>query len=459
MFVKNYEELLASARNDKDKQAREIILQALEAALIAVDPRHTVKRNVMISDNKLVIAGKEFDLDKIRNIYVIGGGKASGAMAEAMEEVLGDRISGGVVNVLKGTEKNFRVQRIKLVGASHPIPDENGMHGVEEMLEIAKRADEDDLVIVLISGGGSALMPKPAEPITLEEMKITTDLLLKCGATINEINAVRKHISAFKGGQLARACYPATTVALVISDVVGDPLDTIASGPTAPDTTTFEDAYRVLKFYGILDKVPENVRKRIEKGLKGEIPETPKPGDKIFEKVHNIIIANNRIACEAAEAKAREMGVNTLILSTHIEGEARHVGTVLAGIAREIHKYDKPLKRPALIIMGGETTVTVTGTGKGGRNQELSLSASLRIRGLEGTAIASVGTDGIDGITDAAGGLVDSTTVDRGKGKGLDVLEYLANNDSYTFLKAVGDVIFTGPTGSNVNDIMFVAVV
>jgi len=459
VFIKNYEELLRVAENEEDRRAREVILQAIEAALTAVDPKYAVRKNVAIKDNKLVIAGLEFDLTKIRNIYVIGGGKASGAMAEAIEELLGDRISEGVVNVLRGTEKRFKVNRIKLIGASHPIPDEKGLEGVKKMLEIAEKAGEDDLIIVLISGGGSALMPRPADPVTLDEMKKTTDLLLKCGATINEINAVRKHISAFKGGQLARACYPATTVALIISDVVGDPLDTIASGPTAPDTTTFEDAYRVLKFYNIWDKVPESVRNRIEKGLRGEVPETPKPGDKIFERVHNVIIANNRIACEAAEAKAKEMGFNTLILSTHIEGEARHVGTVLAGIAREIYKYNKPLEKPALIIMGGETTVTVTGSGKGGRNQELALSASIRISGLKGVAIASIGTDGIDGITDAAGGLVDSTTVKRGREKGFDVLEYLANNDSYTYLKAVGDVVFTGPTGSNVNDIMFIAVV
>ena len=457
-FIKNYDEIIKVSRNEQDKKAREIALNCIEAALSAVDPRNAVYRTVKVEGKTLIIKNLKFDLDSIGNIYVIGGGKASGAMAEAIENILGDLIKEGVVNVLKGTEKRFRVKRIKLVGASHPIPSEIGVSGVKEMLKIAEKAGENDLVIVLISGGGSALMPMPAPPITLEEKKKVTQLLLKSGATINEINAVRKHISGFKGGQLARAIYPATTVALIISDVVGDPLDTIASGPTAPDTTTFRDAHRVLTFYNIINDVPKSVRERIEKGLRGEIPETPKPGDKIFERVHNIIIANNKTACRAAEEKAREYGANTMILSTFIEGEARHVGTVLAGIAREIHKFNEPIRRPAVIIMGGETTVTVTGSGKGGRNQELVLSSAIRIRGLKGTAIVSIGTDGIDGVTDAAGGIVDSTTIYRGIEKGLDVLDFLANNDSYSYLKETGDLVITGPTGSNVNDIMLIVI-
>ena len=458
-FIKNFDELIDVARNEKDKKARELALNCVEAALSAVDPRNAVYRTVKVHGETLVINDLKFDLKDIGNIYVIGGGKASGAMAEAIEKVLGDLIKKGVVNVLKGTEKSFKVRKIKLVGATHPIPSEIGVSGVREMLKIAEKAGENDLVIVLISGGGSALMPMPAPPVTLEEKKKVTQLLLKCGATINEINAVRKHISGFKGGQLARAIYPATTVALIISDVVGDPLDTIASGPTAPDTTTFHDAYKVLTFYNIIKDVPKSVRERIERGLKGEIPETPKPGDKIFKKVHNIIIANNKTACRAAEEKAKEYGANTMILSTFIEGEARHVGTVLAGIVREIHKFNEPIKKPVVIILGGETTVTVTGKGKGGRNQELVLSSAIRIRGLEGTAILSIGTDGIDGITDAAGGIVDSTTMDRGIENGLDILDYLSNNDSYSYLKKTGDLVITGPTGSNVNDIMLIVLV
>lgn len=458
-FIKNFNDLINIARNERDRKAREIALNCVEAALSAVDPRNAVDRTVKVRGETLEINKLRFNLRDIENIYVIGGGKASGAMAEAIENILGDLIKEGVVNVLKGTEKNFRVKKIKLVGATHPIPSETGVSGVKEMLSIAEKASENDLVIVLISGGGSALMPMPAPPITLEEKKKVTQLLLKCGATINEINAVRKHISGFKGGQLARAIYPAITVALIISDVVGDPLDTIASGPTAPDTTTFDDAYKVLTFYNIIKEVPKSIVERIEKGLRGEIPETPKPGDKIFEKVHNIIIANNKTACRAAEEKAKEYGANAMILSTFIEGEARHVGTVLAGIAREIHKFNEPIKKPVVIILGGETTVTVTGKGKGGRNQELVLSSAIRIRGLEGTAILSIGTDGIDGITDAAGGIVDSTTMDRGIENGLDILDYLSNNDSYSYLKKTGDLIITGPTGSNVNDIMLIVLI
>jgi len=459
MFIKNYYDLLDTAENTEDRQARKIILDCINVALESVDPKVIIKQNVRIRDQTLMIRNLKFDLRKIKNIYVIGGGKACGAMAEALEEILGDRISYGLVNVLKGTEKQFKTTKIKLIGASHPIPDKVGMQGAQQMLNIAQEAKKDDLVIVLISGGGSALMPLPVPPITLEEKRKTTMLLLKSGATINEINAVRKHISLIKGGQLAKACYPATVISLIMSDVVGDPINTIASGPTAPDNTTFKDAYRVLQRYNLLDKIPKNVCKYIEKGLEGIVPETPKSGDRIFSTVHNLVIANNRLACQAALNEAKNLGINAMILSTHIEGEARHVGTVLAGIAREIYRYNHPLRKPALIIAGGETTVTVTGSGKGGRNQEVALSAALKIDKLQGIAIASIGTDGIDGVTDAAGGLVDSTTIKRGKEKGLEALVYLSNNDSYTYLKSVGDIIFTGPTGSNVNDIMLIAVI
>jgi len=458
MIIRNYNELIENGVLLKDKYARRIVLECILSALDAVNPKKAILNSVRVENDNLIIGEHKFNLSEYKNVYVLGGGKASGLMAEALEVILYDKISKGIVNVLKGTEKEIKTRKIKLNGATHPIPGEEGMYGVKTMLEIAEKADEDDLIIVLISGGGSALMPYPAEPVTLEEKKKVTELLLKCGATINEINAVRKHISAFKGGQLAKAAYPATVVSLIISDVVGDPLDVIASGPTVPDTSTFQDAYKVLKKYDILDKVPKSVRERIELGISGKIEETPKPGDKVFEKVYNVIVASNRMACLAAVKKAKELGANSILLSTYIEGEARHVGTVLAGIAKEIHEYGNLIKKPAIIVCGGETTVTVTGSGKGGRNQELVLGAASKISGLDGIVIASIGTDGIDGICDAAGAIVDGKTLERSQKLGLDAMEYLLDNNSYEFFTKLGDAIFTGPTGTNVNDLMIIAV-
>jgi len=427
-LIKNYDKLIENGLTQKDRNARRIALDCILSALNTVNPKQAVLNNVKRRGNLLVIGRYKFALTGYRNIYVLGGGKASGLMAEAIEEILGDKITSGVINVLKGTEKMVKTKKIKINGATHPIPGEEGVNSTKAMLEIARKAGKDDLIIVLISGGGSALMPCPADPVTLEDKKIVTNLLLKCGATINEINVVRKHLSEFKGGQLAKTAYPATLVNLIISDVVGDPLDIIASGPTVPDSSTFQDAYNVLKKYNLLNKIPENIKKRIQLGLSGKIEETPKPGDKIFRNVHNILIASNRTACIAAVKKARELGINSMLLSTYIEGEAR------------------------------ETTVTVVGNGKGGRNQELALGSALKISGLNGIVIASVGTDGKDGTSDAAGAIVDGQTLKRAQKLGLDTTKYLANNNSYMFFKKLGDAIFTGTTGTNVNDLITIVV-
>jgi len=457
-LIKNYDKLIENGLTQKDRDARRIALDCILSALNAVNPKQAVFNTVKRRENLLVIGRYKFDLTEYRNIYVLGGGKASGLMAEAIEEILGDKITSGIINVLKGTEKMVKTKKIKINGATHPIPGEEGVNSTKAMLEIARKAGKDDLIIALISGGGSALMPCPADPVTLEDKKTVTNLLLKCGATINEINVVRKHLSEFKGGQLAKTAYPATLVNLIISDVVGDPLDIIASGPTVPDSSTFQDAYNVLKKYDLLNKIPENIKKRIQLGLSGKIDETPKPGDKIFRNVHNILIASNRTACVAAVKKARELGINSMLLSTYIEGEARHVGAVLAGLAKEIHNYDTPIKKPAVIVCGGETTVTVVGNGKGGRNQELALGSALKISGLNGIVIASVGTDGKDGTSDAAGAIVDGQTLKRAQKLGLDATKYLANNNSYMFFKKLGDAIFTGTTGTNVNDLIIIVV-
>jgi len=458
-MIINEEELLGNAVLNEDREARRAILTILKAALYSVDPRVAITNHVRRTNSLLRIGNMTFDLDGFERIFVVGGGKAGGAMAKALEEIVGDKLTEGFVNVLRGTKSSFKTRKILLNEAGHPIPDEDGVEGARRIIQLAHKAGERDLVICLISGGGSALMPLPAAGITLQDKQELTDALLKCGATIDEINAVRKHVSGLKGGQLAEAAYPAALVSLILSDVVGDPLGTIASGPAAPDTTTFNDAISILKKYDLWKNVaPKVVKKRLEAGLRGEIPETPKPGDEVFEKTHNVIVGNNRTAALAACQEAKELGFNSLLLSSMVEGEARHVGTAYAGIMKEILDSNNPIPKPAVVIAGGETTVTVTGRGKGGRNQELVLSASLKMEGLRGVAIASIGTDGVDGPTDAAGAVADGQTLARAHDKKLDPKEFLTNNDSYHFFLKRGDLIFTGPTGTNVNDLTVLVV-
>jgi len=455
--IKNADELLKNAGSNLDKEARKLALEALNAALEAVDPKVIIKSKVTLKGSSLKISDLTFNLKDFKGIYVVGGGKASGAMAEALVELLGDRIKEGVINV-PYSSLSYRTGKVKLQQASHPIPDERGVKGARRMLEMVGKAKKRDLVFCLISGGGSSLMPQPREGISLEDKRKVTDALLKCGATITEINTVRKHISALKGGWLAKEAYPATVVNLILSDVVGDPLDFIASGPTVPDTTTFHDAVDILKHYGLWSTVPSSVRKVLSDGENGRIPETPKPGDKVFSKVHNIVVGNNFTATRAAYDTFREAKVNALLLTSTLEGQARDVGTVLASMAREILASGNPVSKPAALVAGGETTVTVMGKGKGGRNQEIALGAALKIGNVDGVVIASVSTDGVDGPTDAAGVVVDGRTLQRAHDLGLTPREFLANNDSYRFFSKLGDLVFTGPTGTNVCDVAVVVV-
>ena len=453
-MVKNEEKLLKNAQTPKLRRGRKILFEVMNNAIKSADPRLAIRNKMKINENLLKIGPLNFDLSKIRNIVVVGGGKASGAMAEALDEVMGDRIGEGVVNVPKGTACMYRVRGIKLIEAGHPIPTEEGKKGAEKMMALVKNLGPQDLVICLISGGGSALISLPAEDTTLDELRETTNLLLKSGATIQEINAVRKHLSAIKGGQLAKAAYPAKVISLLISDVVGDKLDTIASGPTSPDPTTFSDALKVLEKYGLSEQVPFAVLNRLKKGAKSEIPETPKPGEECFRRTHNIIVASNANAIEAAADVGRSYGLNVHTLTTAMQGEAREVGKYLASVAKAVCETGKPIQKPSLLLSGGETTVTVTGEGIGGRNQELVLSASLHVSNLEDVTIASFSTDGIDGPTDAAGAVADSFTSKRARHRGLDPSCYLERNDSYHFFKELGDLLITGATGTNVMDIV-----
>ena len=454
--IRNSEQLVGNGGTKSDRKARKLALKSLETALSAVDPNEIMKSRLLMSDSNLSVNGCSFDLKRFKNVYVVGGGKASGSMAEALEQVLNKYITRGLVNVPYGTKNKTSI--IKLHGASHPVPDKAGVEGTQHMLEIVGQAEEDDLVICLVSGGGSSLMPLPRGRISLADKRKITGALLKSGATINEINTVRKHISDFKGGWLAQKAYPATILNLVLSDVVGDPMDSIASGPTVPDSTTFGDAMAVLKRYNLWTGAPEAIRRVLLDGEKGRIPETPKANDKVFRKVFNVVVGNNRLSSLAACEYLRSEGLNTLLLTATLEGEARHVGTMLASIAREISFSGNPVSKPAGIVAGGETTVKVTGKGRGGRNQEVALAAGLKLDGLDGVVVVSLTTDGVDGPTDAAGAIVDGKTSARAGAMNLTPERYLVENDSYHFFSRLEDLIFTGPTGTNVNDISVIVV-
>jgi hydroxypyruvate reductase len=404
------------------------------------------------TDGEWLIAGKKrYRLRSYENIWVIGAGKASAAMAQAVERVLGSRVGGGVVSVKYGHVAKLR--RVDLVECGHPVPDLAGVEGAARIADVARQAGANDLVICVISGGASALMPAPAPPITLEEKQATTRMLLNCGANIAELNAIRKHISLLKGGQLARLASPASVVSLMLSDVIGDDLDVIGSGPTAPDSSTFQQARAILVKYGLETKVPRPVAERIDAGIRGEIPETPKPGDAAFAHTQNLVVGSCQLAVDAAAAKARSLGYRTLLLSTFVEGETREVARVHGAIGKELRAFGRPVKLPACIISGGETTVTIRGDGKGGRNQEFVLAAARDLAGLRGVVILSGGTDGTDGPTDAAGAIADGSTVSRGEAIGLNAGEYLARNDSYNYFDKLGDLLKTGPTNTNVMDV------
>jgi glycerate 2-kinase len=387
-------------------------------------------------------------------VLVIGGGKASAGMALEAEQILNDWVTGGSVNIPAYTRPWPKSSRIEFNPATHPVPSQQGVHGVRNMFRLVGQPSKDDLVICLISGGGSALMPLPSKGLSLSDKQKTTQLLLTSGARIDEINAVRKHLSDFKGARLAEKLCPATVVSLIISDVVGDRLDSIASGPTVPDDTTYSDAYNILNKRGLWQRIPRSVRNHVEQGKNSRLPETPKEGSKIFKRVHNFLIGTNKELCIAAARALERRGYRTLILSTKIQGEAREVGNVVSSIASSIQENHLPINPPAAIVAGGETTVTVHGKGRGGRNQELVLSAAVSLRGTPRTLVSSIGTDGMDGPTTAAGAVADGSTVERGLRKGLDADTYLRENNSHVFFRKINDLIITGPTGTNVNDIL-----
>lgn len=438
------------------EEMRSDAVKIFHQGLQAVEPGAAIKRFCRREGDILFIGNRRYNLTEINNVFVTGAGKATAPMAKAIEDIVGDNITGGIINVKYGHTANLKY--IQLIQAGHPVPDENGIKGGNEILDLAQSAKKNDLVLCLISGGGSALLVLPAEGITLKDKQNTIKILLSCGATIHEINTIRKHISKIKGGRLADAVYPAAMISLILSDVVGDDLDVIASGPSVPDTSTFEECMNIFKKYKITENMPKAVVSHIKKGVSGKVAETPKEGNKIFKNTGNLIVAGNMEAINAARQESNKMGYNTLVLSSMIEGETREVARVHTAIAKEILKTGNPITPPACILSGGETTVNITGGGLGGRNQEFVLAAVTDIVDRKSIVVLSGGTDGGDGPTDAAGAIADSNTFERAERMGLNPLTFLFNNDSYHFFKQLGDLFITGPTNTNVMDLRIILV-
>ncbi|ABW67377.1 glycerate kinase type-2 family protein [Desulfosudis oleivorans] len=426
------------------------------AGLAAVEPKAAVAACCHLEKGKLKVADRTFDPGAFDHISVIGAGKAAAPMAAAVETLMGDRLTGGLLSVKYG--HTHLLQKTELGEGGHPIPDAGGLKNAQRILALAQSASKKDLVICLLSGGGSALLPLPAPGITLADKQAAMHELLACGATITEINTLRKHLSAIKGGLLARAVFPATLLCLVISDVVGDDLSTIASGPTVADPTTFADCLRIIDTYQLKNRLPASVIHHIQKGAAGLKTETPKPGDPVFEKVVTHICADNTAALAAAADKARRLGYQTLILSSKMEGKTRDVARMHGTMAKEILKTGNPVCPPACLLSGGETTVTIRGAGKGGRNQEFCLALTDDIAEHKHIVVLSGGTDGTDGPTDAAGAVVSNRTASRAAQAGLTPAHYLADNDSFTFFKKLNSLLITGPTNTNVMDLRVVLV-
>ncbi|MFV0436887.1 MAG: glycerate kinase [Desulfopila sp.] len=445
----------APARKPQATATQHAAVSLFLAGVEAVKPDNAVMNSCRVEAETLFIRDRQFPLNQYRHIYVVGAGKATAPMAAALERILGARITTGIIVVKYGHTEPLA--RIRTIEAAHPIPDDAGANGARQVLELVSAATADDLVICLISGGGSSLLPLPAAGLTLEDKQKTTAALLASGATIHEVNTVRKHLSALKGGLLARAASPATLISLIISDVIGDDLDTIASGPTVADSTTFADCDAIIRKYRLNTTLPPRVLDRLDQGLAGSLAETAKPEERCFTTALTTILAGNLEAVQRVEYAARQQGYNTLILSSMLEGESREIAKSLVAIARECSQSGLPVAPPACIIAGGETTVTIRGGGKGGRNQEMALSAAIALESLPITFL-SCGTDGNDGPTEAAGAVVDGTTLNVAKSLQLDPIHYLNDNDSYHFLKKTGNLVITGPTNTNVMDLQIMLV-
>ena len=429
------------------------ITRVLAAALDAVDPAAAVRRYLGREGDTFFVGDAAIDLAAIDRVLLVGAGKAGAPMASAVAAVLGERLSAGIIVVKEGHGAPQAEANLYVREASHPLPDERGAAATAEIVRLVADAGEHDLVITLISGGGSALLTQPVDGVTLADMQQLTGLLLGCGASIDEINTLRKHLDTVKGGGLARLAHPARLVSLILSDVVGNPLDVIASGPTVADPSTYGDALAILQRYGMSGETPLSIMSHLERGAAGDIAETPKPGDPRLSQVLNQIVGSNLQAAQAALAQAGREHFNTLLLTTFLQGEAREAGRMLAAIAREIAGSGNPIPRPACLVLGGETTVTLRGNGLGGRNQELALAAVADVAELADIVLVTLATDGGDGPTDAAGAVVTGETLAQAHAQGLKAADFLARNDAYHFFAPLDDLLRPGATRTNVNDL------
>ncbi len=435
----------------RDEAMRATMLQIGRAAIAAVDPAAAVRGAAAAAPQGFHVGGLHAADRDVERVIVLGAGKASPRMAAELERILGGRVSGGLIVTKDGYAEP--TERVEIMAAGHPVPDERGVEGARRLLAAAQDAGERDLVVCAISGGGSALTPSPPCGVTLAELQTLTERLLRCGATINQINAVRKHLSEFHGGRLAAAAAPARVVSLLVSDVVGNPVDVIASGPTAPDPTTYADALAALDAFDLRAAAPASIRAHLELGARGGLPETPKPDDPLFERVTTRVIADNAKAGRAAAAAAQAAGLHAQFVTARVQGEAREIAKLIAGAALDIRDGGRPVPRPGCAIFGGETTVTVRGGGRGGRCQELAAAAADLLAGEARAAVFALATDGTDGPTDASGGLIDGATRARAHARGGDIERTLDDNDAYSYLDCCGDLVVTGPTGTNVNDL------
>lgn len=432
-------------------QNHEIVAKLYAAALKAVSPYELVK-------NRCGYIEAHYLDGNFNQLHVVGFGKAASPMAKAIEDNIRIPVDAGIV-ITKYGHSFQRMHSIRTIEAGHPLPDENGMKGTDAILQMLKRADERTLVVCLISGGGSALLVSPFNGISIDEKRRVTELLLRAGADIVDLNTLRKHISGVKGGRLAEIAYPARVFSLILSDVIDDRLDIIASGPTVPDGTTYVDALQILEIFRLVEKTPISVIDVLRRGAEGLLPDTPKKDSIIFKNVENLIIGNNKKALEAAKERANELNMPSEILSTEIAGEAREVGKWLAKLALDIKNLSRTKHgKPVCLISGGETTVSVKGSGLGGRNTELALAFAMEIEGIDGLTLLSAGTDGTDGPTDAAGAVVNGQIIEKARDMGLQPEEYLRNNDSYNFFRQIGALFITGPTQTNVMDIQIVVI-
>ena len=428
---------------------RAAALAIWEAALAAADVAPLVGRAVQREGAFLTAGPLTVDLARIERVLLLGAGKASAAMAAAFEGIAGDVVADGVVVVKDGYTRPL--QKARVVEAGHPVPDARGQEGARQVLALAERATERDLVVVALSGGASALLPAPAPPLSLEDTRDVTRLRLSAGAGIHDLNAVRKHLSLIKGGQLARAAAPAAVLTLALSDVIGNDLDVIGSGPTAPDRTSYTDALGIIDRFGLRERLPASARQRLESGARGDVPETPKPGDPLFSRVANVVIGDNSLVVDAAARQAASLGYRVEVLTHALAGEARDV-------ARDLIDRARSCQAPACLIAGGETTVTVTGPGSGGRCQEFTLAAALALDGIAGLTVLAAGTDGTDGPTDATGAIADGRSIARAAAAGLEARQHLAANDSHRLFDRLGDLIVSGPTATNLLDLYLVIV-